>query len=196
MAFRPRSTKEVPVSCDCLNAATGEPCPQDATATCHGCRKRICALHTDQDGEHRPYCPDCALGAGVATCREKVGFLSVRDCKQQAAAKCTGCQCPLCQDHAVATAKGVLCSTCAAQTDARPAEGSGYRRNDYRRYYYSDYEPYYWGSDWRHRDRWRSHGSHYDDRDTQIFDEHKNDDAAAAAATAGGLERDDDFGAS
>ncbi len=179
------------MSCDCLNEASGQPCPEEASANCFSCRKRICVLHMDKDSQEHPYCPDCALEAGVATCREKTGFLTIKDCKKQATAKCTGCQCPLCQDHAVATAKGVLCSRCAAEQGVQ--DDTNYRRHSYRRYYYRDYEPHYWGSDYRYRRSYRS-TSYYDERDAHIFDEHRETETLAGAAA---LEREDsDFGAS
>ena len=180
------------MSCDCLNGATGEPCPEEAIANCYSCRKRICTLHTDKDDQEHEYCPDCALQAGVATCREKVGFLTIKDCKKRSTAKCTACQCPLCQDHAVATPKGVLCSRCASEQGIQDSSDKGYRRHSYNRYYYHGYEPHYWGSDWRYRSRYRTNDSYYDDNDAHIFDEHKSDSAALGALEG----EDSDFGAS
>ena len=160
------------MSCDCLVFGTGEPCPEESTGTCQACRKRICPTHTDTAGDGRVYCPGCGLAEGVALCREKVGFLTVKDCKAQATAGCTMCQKPLCQSHAVASAQGVLCSECAETKGV--AHQSERRR--YSDYYYAGYHPHYWGSDRSYHRRHHS-SSYYDERDAEIFDEHKGDTA-------------------
>lgn len=159
------------MSCDCLDGATKQPCQSEAVASCHACRKRVCPAHLVRDGAgSRDFCPACALAEGVAPCRAKLGFLTVRDCGAAATAGCVACTTPLCSAHALATPQGVLCAACAKERGL-PAEGAATQGRE--RYYYGGYEPYYWGSDVGYHHR---HGSHwgYDRSDAAIFDEHRH----------------------
>ncbi len=179
------------MSCDCLDSATGQPCPEEVTASCFSCKKSVCSFHTCHDNENRTYCPDCALAEGVATCREKVGFLTVKDCAEKASAKCTSCQCPLCTEHAVATPRGVLCAFCAEKLETSPEDGKSYQRQSYGKYYHSGYKPHYWGKDKRykqkHKTSSKSYNSHYNESDTYIFEEHRSKTHAEGVD----VERDD-----
>jgi len=169
------------VGCDCIDKTTGQPCTGGVVATCSSCKKQVCENHATRTAQGAAFCPICALASGLACCREKVGFLTVKDCKAKAVAVCTGCSCPLCEEHSVATAKGVLCSECAKTQGVSATESKGgYDRHRYAGYYHGGYSPYYWGSDRgysrRHHNSW--HSRHYNEQDAAIFDEHKDSTGA------------------
>ena len=110
----------------------------------------------------------------MATCRHKVGLLSLRDCGYPAGSKCSLCNRPVCGEHrkTVSDIKGALCVECYLErVDRRRAVredeniGRYYHRSSM--YNSSGYHPYYYG-DSRHY----KHDHYYRDFDRTTGAEH------------------------
>ena len=106
----------------------------------------------------------------MATCRHKVGLLSLRDCGEMAVSQCTDCNRPVCQKHRkMVTKEGkgeVLCIECyLQQVSEEKAINAGIDREYRRRSFYrsTGYRPYYYG----HYRRYRHDDYDYFDRETE-----------------------------
>ena len=86
----------------------------------------------------------------MATCRHKVGLLSLRDCGEPTISKCSLCNRPVCEKHqkTVSDVEGAICVECYLQrVDRERAVHEDMGRYYHRRSMYrsSGYHPYYYG---------------------------------------------------
>ncbi len=95
----------------------------------------------------------------MATCRHRVGLLSLKDCGEPAVSQCTNCNRPVCQKHRkMVTGEGkddVVCVECSLeQVSEKTALSEDMDREYHRRSFYRNtgYRPYYYG-------HYRSYGS-------------------------------------
>jgi hypothetical protein len=91
----------------------------------------------------------------IETCKENIGFLTLRRCEKPAVATCSLCKKPICLEHCPALPSGqVACTTCSRQPQAAQQTqqpGAPRTRQDgsndyydpyYSSYHFSDYHPY------------------------------------------------------
>ena len=117
----------------------------------------------------------------MAKCIVRRGFLTLRDCGEQAATNCATCKRPACPKHLSASSGFTVCLECAAQksNDQNVPESESHDSEwayRYRRHYYGrGYTPIYLGA------------YMYDDYDVRSFDSSLNepkidaDDSAPAS---------------
>ncbi len=95
----------------------------------------------------------------AATCKHKVGLLSLRDCKEPAETKCKICARPVCQKHRkkrrIEEKIHFVCVECYLQAVSEKKdqdEDLGWQHRRRRYYQRSGYRPYYYGHSRRYRE--------------------------------------------
>jgi len=84
----------------------------------------------------------------MATCKQKIGLLTLRDCKEPVVGSCERCNRPVCAEHHKAARGQNLCVECYLQDiDEVRAASAGVQREYARRQSYREtgYQPYYYG---------------------------------------------------
>ncbi len=123
----------------------------------------------------------------MATCKHKVGLLTLRDCKKPAVLKCKLCNRPVCQKHRKKYRLGgqihFICKECYLnEVEDEKVLQRDMDREYRRRSYYRDtgYRPYYYGHShhrYRHDDYMyfddHHHHHHGHDRDDDHDEEHE-----------------------
>ena len=84
----------------------------------------------------------------MATCKHKIGFLSLKECDKLASVVCSACNKPVCKHHYREVDGVPFCPDCYVEQvseDEAEAEGWGSILHRRRTYHHIGYRPYYYG---------------------------------------------------
>ncbi len=110
------------------------------------------------------------------TCKQKIGFLSLKSCEKSAVAHCDLCGRPICKEHLhdfnLNGQKHTLCEECyLGKIDEEEAKQNGLYESYNRRRFYRSYGYYY--DDYYYHDHIFGHEDYraFDDHDESTLDE-------------------------